>query len=358
MVAGAATTFNHYGFVKASYMMTDGIAAGSEHKPFFAINDAATTDLQDAQKSYISSTESRWGMTANNGSKTSAKFEFDLDAGQTNGAASMSNARVRQANISYKVSENGTITFGKKWTKFMGVLPATVGFTRVNFFAGNTGFLVDGFDYTHKMGMTDIALELANLPNSDATGTDNRDISLVSSPITTLAVNHKMGDHKIGLAHTMATLTREDVGTGYEDAAASGTKLYWAGKYNDLHVNLEYTAGSNLGNIQTGALAKAGTTSDEDLKSTAYFLSLKYAQPEWSVYGGYGTDAYTDEEEAGDAGKSGNTMMTLGFDKKLDDGLVFFIEHNAFTTAYYSAADDESEDSNGALTELGMIYKF
>ncbi|MFT6632460.1 MAG: hypothetical protein ACJAS4_002423 [Bacteriovoracaceae bacterium] len=352
--ASAATTVNTYGFVKASYMMADKIVGSdrtteSVQKPFFA-NDDSATDPEKEAKSYISSTNSRWGMNANNGSRTSAKFEFDLDAGQTNGAASMSNARVRQAHLSYKASENGTITFGKKWTKFMGVLPETIGFTRVNFWAGNTGFLVDGFDYTHKMGMTDFAIELAN--SSD-------DANLVSTPTATIVVNHKMGEHKIGLAYTTAELKHKSLDeANNKDSSASGTKVYWAGKYNSINVNLEYTMGSNLGSIHTGALGRSSNTSDDEIKETAYFLSVKYTQPEWNVYGGYGVDTLDKEEEAGNTGVSKNALMTIGFNKTLDEGLTFFVEQNAFTTSHYDSTDEKSEDSNGSLTEIGMLYKF
>ena len=357
MVAGAATTFNHYGFVKASYMMTNQVKDGSEHQPFLAQNDP--NGHQEEPKAYIAAGQTRWGMTAANGSKTTAKLEFDLEGSQTNGATSASATRIRQANITYKMSENGTLTFGKKWTKFMGVLPATYGFTRVNFYAGNNGFFVDGLDYTHQMGKTELSIELADTNPGIVAGSSSDDVNLVSTPTTTLVLNHKIGDHKVGLAHTMSELKYKSLDEdNNKDSSASGTKVYWAGKYNMLHVAAEYFTGSNLGSIHTGALGKAAATTDDEVKESGYFLSLKYAISDWSVFTGYGIDELNKEEEAGDGGASKNSLIRLGFDKVLDPGLTAFVEYDAYTTSYYVAADDESEDFNGSAIEIGMVYKF
>lgn len=156
----AEVTVKHYGFVKAAYTMSDKTngAAGSEvaHKPFFAQDEDAATDQSEEAKSYVTTTQSRWGMLASNGSKTSGRFEFDLDQTQSNGAATLSVGRIRQANIVYKPTENDTIEFGKKWSSFMGVLPFTRGFTRVYFWAGNSGFFTNGIDWTHSFGKLDL----------------------------------------------------------------------------------------------------------------------------------------------------------------------------------------------------------
>lgn len=353
LTATAAVDVKMYGFVKGSYYMTDSYLQGGDgsdnnNKPFFAENEDTRTDLQEEGTSQFTSTQSRWGFTANNGSKTSAKFEFDLDASQGSGAKSLSNGRIRQANLAYKVTENGTITIGKKWSKFMGVLPHTKAFTRVHFWAGNSGFLVDGLDYTHSFGNTSAAIELTNAGDAD--------VNLVSAPTTTVTVEHKMGDHKLGLSHTMADLKYKTVNDSHKDSKASGTKVYWSGVYGQFHVGAEYTMGSNLGSIQVGNLAKATDSNDEEIKETAYMLTGKYAAEAWSGYFAYGTDMYNDEEEAGNGNVASNTLVTLGFDKKLDTGLTGYIEHQMFTTGYYDGKD--VEDSKSALTEIGMVYKF
>lgn len=356
MVASAATTTTMYGFLKGSYTMSDKIAVGAGkpanagYKPFFANTSEGATDLQEEQKALFTSANSRWGMNVANGSKTTAKFEFDLDGAQSNGTEGMSNARVRQANLTYRISENATLTMGKKWTKFLTVVPVTYGATRAFFWSGNTGFMVDGIDYTRKMGATSFSFELANSGNDE--------VNLVSTPTMTALIGHKFGDHNVGLAHTTANLKYKTVADTNKDSTATGTKLFWKGAFGATKASLQYTMGSNLGSIQVGALGTAAAANDEEIKETTIMASVKHAFGEMSVFAGYGVDELAKEEEATDGGVSKNALMTLGFDKTLDAGLTVFVEHNMFTTSHYVAADDKSEDSTGTMTEIGMMYKF
>lgn len=348
--AMSATTINHYGFVKASYMMTNA-DLNTGWKPT-SVNAGTTSNSDQREaRSQFSATNSRWGMTASNGSKVTGRFEFDLDANEHNGASSLSNARVRQANMTYKVSQEAAITLGKKWSKFMGVTPFTYRYTTIALGAGNTGFLFDGVDYTRTMGATSFALELGNTNNGTQT-----DVQKASGPVITAMVDHKVGSHKFGLAHTMADIKYKELDDSKKDGKASGTKVFWSGKMGSTSAIAEYTMGSNLAAIQTGGIANSGN--DDDHKETAYLLSLKHTMGDMSVFGSYGLSEYTKEEEAGNSNKSSNGVMSLGFDKVIDTGLTAFIEINTFTTNYYDSTDDESVDTSGSLTEIGMVYKF
>ena len=357
--ASAEVSVKHYGFVKASYTMANDIIsentsnAITAHKPFFAQNEESTTldEFDKAPKAYMTTTQSRWGMLASNGSKTSGRLEFDLDNGATNGADSLTTARIRQANIVYKPTENDTIEIGKKWSSFMGVLPFTRGFTRVYFWAGNSGFFTNGIDWTHKFGNLDLIVDLSN--------TDKGKTGFTSSPVATVVLNYKMENHTFGIAHTMAELTyekTEETGDDFKNSSASGTKVYWAGRFGNTWINAEYSMGSNLGSIQTGALGTASDDNDDEIKASAYFVSAKYQLKTWSVFGGYGTNKLDDEEDAAAGAVSENTIITLGADYVLDEGLTVFAEHNMFTTGYYNGT--ETEDSTGSYSEVGMIYKF
>jgi hypothetical protein len=350
----SATTVTNYGFVQAGYVMADNVAVGATTKAQVAMNDETTaTGIDEEAKAAFTSATSRWGMNASNGSKTTGKLEFDLNAGQASGVASSTVIRVRQAHMAYKMSENATITMGKKWTKFMGVNPFTMAATRVSFGGGNNGFIVDGIDYTRMMGNTSFSVELSNVPGDANVTAVNT--SQVSGTVKTINVDHKMGAHKFGLAHTMADLNHEDVLSTNKDSKASGTKVYWAGTFGATAMNFQYTAGSNLGSIHTGALASASATNDEDIKETGIILSAKHSMESWSVFGSYGVSELAKEEEAG-TGIAKNTIMSLGFDHKLDAGLVAFVEHQAFTTGYY--VTDEVKNSAASTTEIGMKYTF
>jgi hypothetical protein len=170
------------------------------------------------------------------------------------------------------------------------------------------------------------------------------------------------------LAHTTANIQHKAstaLGT-LKDSTATGTKVFYSGKFGAFSAIFQYTMGSNLGSIQTGGLAKAAAANDEEYKETAILASGKYAGKGWSIFGAYGISELADEEETTDAtaatpanrltGVSKNTLMSLGFDKTLDKGLTVFVEHLAFTTGYYNGT--ETNDSTGSATELGMRFKF
>ena len=348
---------DHYGFVKASLMVTEDLDTNSRTKPFFAENETSSSAADKESGTYLSTTQSRWGMKVSNGSKVTGKFEFDLDANVSgnnkNGASSLANGRIRQANISYKVSSNGTINFGKKWTVFMGALPNTVGFTRVNFFAGNSGFLLDGVDYTHNLGNTTLKVELAN------TGSD--DNAQVSTPTSTLVVNHKMGNHMVGAAYTMASIDASKTdATNNKDSDAAGMKLYYSGKFGKLSAVAEYTMGENLGSIHTGFLGSASDTTDTKVEATGYFASLRYSLEKCSLYGGYGMNELDDSTQVASSGStsgvSSNTLMTVGYDTMLDKNLKFFVEYNGFETDFTSGSTTTS--TKAKLYELGMVFNF
>ena len=72
-----------------------------------------------AMQAELSVQQSRLAINVDNESRVKIKFEFDLDgeAGNTIGISSSNNGffRARLANLVYKVSEQATMTVGKKW---------------------------------------------------------------------------------------------------------------------------------------------------------------------------------------------------------------------------------------------------
>lgn len=350
LISGSAFAVNvdHYGIVKGSLLLTDGLA--NNHKAFTAGADSKSTNQ-------LSFKQSRWGMKFSNDSKVTAQVEFDFDGqdGNSNGPAA-GVMRARLANMTYAVSKNGTLTAGKKWTKFMGVLPHTYSITQVNFKSGNTGFIVDGADYTHKMGKLSLAAELSNYSGDNSGTTGNTTVQGVSTPVMTVAVDYKADMYSVGFAHSMGELKYSELVDANKDEKASGTKVY--GTFTgvkSLDVRAEYYTGVNLASLHTGGLvaATAGTTANE-FKEKGYFLSAKYTMGKMGFFGSIGKAEFDDAKESG-TGMFSNEMKRIGFDYKLEKDLTFFVEHKSYETK----ANEANEVAlNGKVLDMGLIYKF
>jgi hypothetical protein len=341
----ASAAVSHYGFVKGSYLMNTN-ATSRVDKPFFAGN---TTDAEG--QSLFSVAQSRYGFKLDEADGLSGKFEFDLDGATHSGATTGASLRIRQAHVGIALGENQKLTFGKKWTAFMGVLPHTYAMTKVYLFTGNTGFLVDGIDYTYNKGPIRFTAELMNSGTAD--------VNLYSSPVMNFAFDYKMGDNKVGVALASATLAHTKVDATNEDSGASGTKLYYHGMMGALDLRFEYYMGSNLKSIHTGAMAPAAAADAEAYSESGYFLSAKYQMEKWGIFGGMGSGSYTEPEKAGVSNASANSIMTVGVDKKVGAKGTFFFEYSGYTTAYNDATDaTQSESMTGSLMDIGFLYKF
>jgi len=349
---------SHYGFIKGSYLRTDKQLT-NDYKVFSVGNTDNYTNLQKESRGQFSFKQSRWGLKGKKGKKLSALMEFDLDgqSGNSNGAVATSTGiiRVRQANLTYKVIEDGTINFGKKWTKFVGLLPHTYSVTTVNFKSGNTGFLVDGLDYTHQLGDVALALELHNMGTGDDT------TNKVSGPVMVANLEYDDEVLKVGLAYTQAELKHkiQNEATN-EDSTATGMKIYTSTKAVDgLDFRAEYYMGENLASIHTGALASAVTTDAKKYEEKGYFTSAKYSFGDMGIFAGHGSTEFNQKEEAGLGNISGNTMTRFGFDTKLDKGITAFIEYQMFkTTINDSSVVTTNKDYEGNLIDIGLFYKF
>jgi len=355
MSTASLAEISHYGFIKGAYLSTDKELSHSDKKPFWVTDKTGASDLQKEGRSQFSFTQSRWGLKAKH-DKISGKIEFDLDGenANKNGDASsdLGIIRVRQANMSYKVTDNGTFTFGKKWTKFMGILPHTYSYTKVFFFAGNTGFLIDGADYTHKFGDLSVAFEMSNIPDNAT--------RKVSAPIMTANVDYKNDMFRGGFAYTRASLDQKVLDTtNNKDSDAMGMKLYGAlTMVSNLDFRAEYYTGKNLKSIHTGALATASATDAKDYEEKGYFVSAKYKFSTCSVFAGYGSAEFDKASEAGASALSANTLTHFGFDHKLEENLTAFAQYEGFNSTWNQADANSKKDSKGRLIEVGLVYKF
>ncbi len=355
--------FSHYGFLKGAYMHTDGEIV-SDHKAFRAKKPDNTTtneysELEKESRGQFSIKQSRWGFVAKSGENISAKFEFDLDgeSGNSNGATDSSTGiiRVRQANLSQKLFGGaGTLTLGKKWTKFMGVLPHTYSFTTVNFFSGNTGFLVDGVDYAHSFGDLLVSLELINMGDNTTTK--------ISGPVKTLLVNYSNASYRVGAAYTMASLSqRVQDAANNEDSDAMGAKVFASAKImENFDIRAEYYMGENLGSIHTGALENAVATDSKDYKESGYFVSAKYNFSNAGLYASYGSaEVDTSSDVAVDANQLvSNSLTRVGVDT-MYMGTTFYVEYQGFDSEYaVSATPHTTKSYDNSLIEVGAVYKF
>ncbi len=354
------------GFLKAEYYGTSN-EFNSDQKP---INVLSTTGLplRDASRGQLSIQQSRFAINVDNESRVKLKFEFDLDgeAGNTIGISSSNNGffRVRLANLLYKVSEQGTITVGKKWDIFSPLNPHSYQMTTAQFWAGNTGSLTDGIDYLHTVANWNFGLELKNAGGNPGTASDVTTAKL-SLPIATVRAEF-FDDQLYGLCYMYGKLNyeRQDVVAPFSsrDAVISGINAYYSGKYESTEIIAEVYTGTNLGGGVVGALATPALTNAVNNRTNdeiGYYVSLKQGWEGGSVFGGYGRGDFTAQHLAPTNSFQGlvsNQIYRLGVDFDLDVKVKLFFEGAHMISSYYESGD--FRDFDGTFYNAGLLARF
>lgn len=346
-----------YGFIKASYLSNTEME--NDHKAFYANEDriASEDDYNEKAHSSFSTKQSRFGIKFDNGSKTSGKIEFDFDGQEANTAGTTNsdsgNLRTRLLEISYKVGENGTLNFGKRWDTFAAFNPHTYSVTMVQLKQGNTGFLNESLEYSHKINDVKAYFQLEKQGTNNGSATQPQ---TVSSPIMTVKVDYTMDQHLVGFAHKTGALTFEDAAET-DDISISGTKLFYKGSFGATSLVAEYFVGSNLGYAVSGAGHGAKIGAEDDVAETGYYISAKHQLEKFCLFVGYGTDKITNEEDVTLGGSiATNSATRFGVDYAADTNLKFFAEVTQVTTGYLVGTD--IEDESGSMLDVGMLYKF
>lgn len=364
--ANAEPTIQWYGFAKVSYLAT-GTEFDADHKPVSVLSTAGLTpeaeSLRKTGRAQITAKHSRFGVTGDNGDSFKARLEFDLDGEPGNQVGVTSSnlgiLRVRLANFSYAVNENGTITFGKKWEIFSPVQPHTYQFTTIQFWAGNTGFLTDGIDYIHKSGDATYAVELKNI------GADPATLKL-SGPALTLRGDYKFGEHLLGLSVLGGKLAyaKQDVVAPFsdQDRQISGVNVYYSGKISDrTEIIAEIYGGKNLGAAVVGALAqapKAQAATDAKGEDNGGYISVKHKFETWALYGGIGRASYNEETSVASSRNSllQNAMARIGMDHTFSANTVFYTELASVNSTYVEASEKKSY--TGGYLDVGVVARF
>jgi len=396
----AVADVSMYGFLKGNISRTDQM--DSDSNPYFvtAKPTGGYSKFDKATHSAMSFRESRFGIKASNDSKVNGVLEFDLagEEGNTSGVNRSTTGafRIRQAYLTYAVSDNGTVNFGKKFTSFSGLNPHTMSVNQDGLFQGNVSRIGDLINYNHMMGNLGLTFELGSDDQVDtswaATGnttTSDKLVNQVSNPTMTLRVDYGMGDHKFGGSYSVASKEFKNV----EDFGASNNiknnvdikamNLFWNGTFGMTDVRAEYSQGTNaLGN---GWLTKAtlpnlitsALTQDDfkDIEETAMWASAKHNFGSWALFGRYGISEITNADEAGSstrstatAGADGsigtdkvvkNIATAIGVTFDLDKDFVVYGEYTMITTSRLATVTESStNDDDGSVLNIGMMYNF
>lgn len=363
----ADTKVSAYGFGKISYLSTSR-EFDADHKPIGVASTNGKTSQEESlmttSRSQFTAKHSRFGMNVDNSLGIKLKFEFDLDGenGNRTGVATSDSGilRVRQANLAYQVSESGTLTIGKKWDIFSPLMPHTYQVTTIQLWSGNTGFITDGIDYTHKVGSATLAAELKNI------GADSTTIKL-SGPAATIRADYKISDQLIGFSALAGSLEykKQDVTAPYDDRNRSieGYNLYYNGKFIDqLDIVAEYYSGKNLGGAMVGALAqasKAQASVDAKGEESGYYVSLKYKFEKSAIYGGLGQAEFEDESLAANHSRTGlvsNELSRFGYEQTLMENVTLYLEGAHVNSGYYE--NSRVKKYNGTYYDLGLMARF
>lgn len=360
-----------YGFVKAEYYGTSN-EFNSDHKPLNVLSTSGQP-LREASRGQLSVKQSRFGINVDNESRIKMKFEFDLDgqAGNTVGVTSSDVGffRVRQANLVYKVSDQGTITVGKKWDIFSPLQPHSYQMTTIQFWSGNTGFLTDGIDYVHKLENMSFAAELKNAGGNPANASDNTTVKL-SLPIATVRGDITFSDQLLGLSYMYGKLnySRQDVAAPFDtqDAAISAVNLYWNGKFGATDVVVEGYTGANVGAGVVGGLGglltpttTATTTPRTTNEELGYYASVKHAFDGFALFGGYGRADFSEKANAPTNSFQGlvsNETIRLGADMDIDTGVKGFVEVAHLKSSYFEVGDTRNYE--GTFWDVGLLARF
>ncbi|CAN5505114.1 hypothetical protein BH10BDE1_BH10BDE1_12860 [soil metagenome] len=356
-----------YGFLKADYYGTSN-EFNTDAKPFNVLSTSGQP-LREASRGQLSMKQSRFGINVDNESKLKGKFEFDLDgeANNTVGAVTSSTGflRVRQANISYKVSDEGTLTIGKKWDIFSPLQPHSYQMTMIQWWSGNTGFLTDGIDYLHKMEHMSFAAELKNAGGNPANAADNTTVKL-SLPIATVRGDYSFSDQLIGLSYMYGKLnySRQDVTAPFDtqDANVNALNVYWNGKFGATDVVAEYYTGINVGAGVVGGLSQpslAQATANRTDDESGFYVSGKHQFDGFSIFGGYGRADFSDKNAAPTNSINGlvsNETYRLGADCDLDAGTKAFVEVAHLKSSFLEVGD--TRDYEGSWWNVGLLARF
>ena len=372
VLAQAEIKTSVYGFIKADYYGTSN-QFNSDYKPT-AVSTTAGAPLAEASRGQLSMKQSRFGINVDNESRVKLKFEFDLDgagaAANTVGVMSSDTGffRVRLANLTYKVSDEGTLTIGKKWDIFSPLQPHSYQMTTIQFWSGNTGFLTDGIDYTHKMENVTLAAEVKNAGGNPATAADNTTVKL-SLPIATVRGDVTFSDQTLGVSYMAGKLnySRQDQTAPYvEDAMISAVNLYWHGVFGATDVVAEVHQGSNVGAGVVGGLGGvltpatvATTTPSFTNEELGYYASAKHQFEGWSLFGGYGRVDFAEKNNAPTNSFQGlvsNETIRLGADMDLDAGVKLFVEAAHMTSSYLEGGD--TRGYSGTWYNAGLLARF
>lgn len=332
-----------YGFVLATYSMAKNVDV--PYRPFRA--DETPSVTKDKTLNQISIQDSRFGFKMQQGKNLTAKIEFDFNAevGRNKaGAAGGDNLafRNRIASISY-TNGNGTINIGKMWTQYTGVNPFTYHATTVNLTSGNTGFLVDAVQYTHKFGKFRVGVETTTGGSNPA--------SELADPNIGLRIDYKTKKFLVGLAHKRGTVALGEADTNERNYEVAATKLFFQGNITEkTAIKGEYYMAQNGGNV-AGTIGSYGAA--DSAQEAGFYLSAKHSFEKLGIFGGYGTTSITNFDDVKSVNNiDTNTVINFGLDYKLEENLLTFVEHSIFKTKYENREDD------GVSTHIGMKYSF
>lgn len=380
-----------YGFLKGDVTRADKM--DNDHKPYYATAKGTEYSKYDKQThSVMSFRDSRLGAKMSNGSKVSGVLEFDFDgesSKDTDGVSSSDSGMIRwrQANISYKIGSNGTLTFGKKWSAFSALNQHTMQVTQVGLYQGNTGYIHDGIEYKHMMGDLGLTFELGG-SDADDSAADKR-ANKISNPSMTFRLDYKLADHTFGFAYAMASKNlkksdndlTDDAGTKAtnfdEDADITAMKLFGDMNFGMTNVRFEYAQGKNA--VGTGWLSKAilndvvaaanvnDPTKLTDVEETAMWLSAKHTMGKSAVWARHGVTEITNADKAGGAAANRiaagkvvkNAVTGLGYSRELDEGFKVYAEYSMVTTdRVKTKGTTETNSDDGTVLDFGMMYSF
>jgi len=364
--------FDFYGFLKSSYITAsqkiesfgaNGIG-GITQAAIVDESNSATRKADTTRRFGFQAQQSRFGFKLKHGETLSGKIELDfVDLGAIAPSPDY-DVRIRLIMIDWKMSEHLLFQGGQKWVTAVGLFPHTYNYIQANFRSGNTGFISQEMSLKYSRQLWDLTGAISSRGRNQAnTGSTENERGIL--PAFTLRLNFKHKKGIIGTSFVGANLDGEsdpsNITNTYQDGNAYIAKAYGSYKNSFFDLRAEYFIGQNTGDLFMLATEGAvfAPSSGTNIHVSGGFLSSKFnIFSKSSIYVGYGMVNTNDGEKYVAANTMiANNVITLGLDRKTDNGLITFVEFQNFDTEYHTG-NQVKKKYDAYTIEAGLVYKF
>ncbi|AUX33052.1 MULTISPECIES: hypothetical protein [Sorangium] len=252
-----------YGIVKPTVVVGNGLESFGNPNysaPTAAANPVFLAD-PDAVGLSFQAAQTRFGVTAGEGTPVKGQFEVDfIDFGKSSPAQAMS-LRVRQAFVEWSPAEGHKLTLGQLWDLFSPLNTHTYNLVGALFQSGNSGFVRHQLSYVATLGSVEVGAALG-LVSQNVTAILNN-VEYSRTPTFALRAGYRAEKAAWVGASVIATSLAFDANLPTEERKlAIGGNLFAEVTSGPLNLRAEAYGGQNLANLGLLTLGQGNRATD------------------------------------------------------------------------------------------------